>query len=156
MKNYLIFFLLIFVALQARSQVDLEVNFIDCGENGSINIRHAIRNNTDSDKVIYDFAAPWSPSDYGVRYYAYARKDKPKNIKQDFFDYGSGKEIRLKKGDLVERNVNISPYLGEMSKENENEDIYIFWFYNFITINSEYKRKSNGFFVIPKNCYKNR
>jgi hypothetical protein len=62
----------------------------------------------------------------------------------------------LKKGDLVEKNLNISPYLGEMSKENENEEIYIFWFYNFITIDSDYKRKSNGFFVIPKNCYKNR
>lgn len=156
MKKHLVFSFSIFVALQAKSQVGLEINFVDCDENGSINVRHTIKNNTDSDKIIYDFAAPWSPSDYGVRYYAYAGKENPKNIKQDFFDYGSGKEIKLEKGDLMKKNVNISPYLGEMRKENEKADIYIFWFYNFITIDSDYKRRNNGFFVIPKSCNKNK
>lgn len=96
MKNYLIFFLLIFVALQARSQVDLEVNFIDCGENGSINIRHAIRNNTDSDKVIYDFAAPGLQVTMGLGIMLMLGRISQK-YQARLFDYGSGKEIRLKK-----------------------------------------------------------
>lgn len=154
MKRNLVFILLISITLQAISQVVLEIGFVDCNETKSINVRHTIKNNTESDKSIYDFATPWSPSDYGVKYYAYAGKHNPKNIKQDFFDYGSGKEIKLKKGESLKKDVNISSYLGGLQNENKKEEIYIFWFYNFTTIDSDYKNRNSGFFVIPRNCYK--
>lgn len=151
-----IFALFIFFTAEfSFAEITLKLSSKNCMQN-AININYEIINN-DFDIKIYKFALPWAKSEYGVNFKIFHKNTNGSfsRIRQDYFNQIEFDSISIKKNERIEKTVNISPYFGGIINAFENGDLYIYWEYDLISVDSSLKNKYSGFFIMHKNCKNN-
>jgi hypothetical protein len=149
--KWIVVFLMIFQSIIAHANINIQVAVEKCTKD-EVLIKHIVDGNAVKDLLVYELAMPWSFGDFGVNYNIfYKENDIYAKIRQDYFTSNSVNVLNLG-GQKISKSVEISRFFGGMRDLLERQDLYVYWTYYLISQDSSYRKKFEGFFIIPKNC----
>lgn len=149
--KWIVVFLMIFQSISAHANINIQVAVEKCTKD-EVLIKHIVDGNAVKDLLVYELAMPWSFGDFGVNYNIfYKENDIYAKIRQDYFTSNSVNVLNLG-GQKISKSVEISRFFGGMRDLLERQDLYVYWTYYLISQDSSYRKKFEGFFIIPKNC----
>ncbi|MCS4293258.1 hypothetical protein M2375_001475 [Comamonas sp. BIGb0152] len=143
--------LAIIQAVNSYAYTHLDVRLEKCTKDQII-IEQVIANKSDESLFIYELAMPWSSGDFGVHYNIfYKQSGAYVKIRQDYFTQNSMEIIDLK-NKKIKKSIDISRFFGGIHETRVNKELFVYWTYYLINQDSSYKKKFDGFFIIPQNC----
>ncbi|GAB2805522.1 hypothetical protein GCM10027276_02840 [Comamonas piscis] len=144
-------FLMIFQSINAQANITIQLAVEKCTKD-EVLIKHIVDGNAVTDVLVYELAMPWSFGDFGVSYNVfYKENDVYKKIRQDYFTSNSVDLLNLG-GREISKSVEISRFFGGMRDVLERQDLYVYWTYHLISQDASYRKRFEGFFIIPKKC----
>lgn len=72
-------------------------------------------------------------------------------IRQNYFVSHSVDVLNLG-GREISNTVEISRFFGGMRDVLERQNLYVYWTYHLINQDASYRKRFEGFFIIPKDC----
>ncbi|MCS4293988.1 hypothetical protein M2375_002220 [Comamonas sp. BIGb0152] len=144
-------FLIVIQSINSYANVSFDLRIEKCTKDEVV-VKHVLHAENEKSLHVYELAMPWSFGDFGVNYNIFHKKnDVYTKIRQDYFASHSVDVLNLS-GRKISKFVEISSFFGGMRDVLEWQDLYVYWTYHLISQDASYRKRFEGFFIIPKNC----
>lgn len=149
--KWIISFLIVIQSINSYANVKFDIRVEKCTKDEVV-VKHVLHAENEKSLHVYELAMPWSFGDSGVNYNIfYKENDAYKKIRQDYFTSHSVDVLNMG-GRKISNAVEISRFFGGMRDVLERQDLYVYWTYQLISQDASYRKRFEGFFIIPKDC----
>lgn len=144
-------FLIVIQSINSYANVIFNLRIEKCMKDEVV-VKHMLHAENEKSLHVYELAMPWSSGDFGVNYNIFYKEDDVyAKMRQDYFTPTSIDVLNLG-GRKISKSVEISRFFGGMRDVLERQDLYVYWTYHLISQDASYRKRFEGFFIIPRNC----